>query len=279
MKLKINASDVASLIGEHPYRKQQETFRVIAMENKLIDEEVDDVDETLETLLQSEVQNVVACTNKTEFEQKAKQYETRATEVVLKDFLLKQRNEEQIFKKTIQTTPELKQQIAKYAEERDVNVAVQKLMNDKEVTKLIAKEPEIQHAQRSINRIRGNMLEETSTNIFERSIEQPISQRNTKCYIYEGTNYKLCGRVDGLTQDSIVETKTRRRFWKEAPAYDLIQLRCYLRLTNRKMGTLNEVFPDNTQRATSINWDEREWNLLDQKIVNALETLKRNFNN
>jgi hypothetical protein len=105
------------------------------------------------------------------------------------------------------------------------------------------------------------------------------STRNTKCYIFEGTNYKLCGRVDGLTQDSIVETKTRRRFWKEAPAYDLIQLRCYLRLTNRKMGTLNEVFPDNTQRATSINWDEREWNLLDQKIVNALETLKRNFNN
>ena len=277
MKIKINASDVASLIGENPYRTQEETFKNIAMDNNLIESEEDDIDDKLQDMLHSEVQSVISCTNKNDFEQQANQYEIKAKEIILKDFLLKERNEEQIFKKTIQTTPELKQQIAKYAQEKDVNVAIQKLMNDKDVTKLIAKEPEIQKAQKSINRIRGNMLEEASTNMFEKSIEQPVQQRNTKCYIHEGSNYKLCGRVDGLTPDSIVETKTRRRFWKDVPAYDLIQLRCYMKLTNRNTGSLNEVFPDNTNRITTIHWDNEKWIVIDRKIVNAIQILKNKF--
>jgi hypothetical protein len=123
---------------------------------------------------------------------------------------------------------------------------------------------------------RGTRIEEESTNKLEASSGLTIHSRNARCYIYSipSTNIVIAGRSDGLQgEDTVVETKTRRRFWKSPPEYDLIQLRCYMKLTNRKVGILNECFPDGSNRATKIEWSDAVWSEIENKLIKCLETI------
>jgi hypothetical protein len=62
----------------------------------------------------------------------------------------------------------------------------------------------------------------------------------------DGPGFVVFGRIDGMTSNGVVvEAKSRRdRLPKDPPAYDKIQLQVYLRASNRKRGLLAELVQD-----------------------------------
>ena len=130
--------------------------------------------------------------------------------------------------------------------------------------------PVVLHALGLAVKERGTRIEEQSTNKLEVSTGVAIHSRNAKCYVYAipSSNIVIAGRTDGLQgEDTVIETKTRRRFWKSPPEYDIIQLRCYMKLTNRKLGILNECFPDGSNRVTKIEWSDSIWSEIENGLI------------
>jgi hypothetical protein len=136
--------------------------------------------------------------------------------------------------------------------------------------------PVVLHALSLAVKERGTRIEEESTNKLEVSSGVLIHSRNVQCYVYcvPSSNIVIAGRTDGLQgEDAVVETKTRRRFWKSPPEYDIIQLRCYMKLTNRKVGMLNECFPDGSNRVTQIEWSDSIWSEIENKLTKCLANI------
>ena len=115
---------------------------------------------------------------------------------------------------------------------------------------------------------RGAKLEEDSTNKFEKTHMCRVSNRNSKCYTYYSKAFIITGKCDGLTDDAVIETKTRKTYWDQAPKYDLVQLQVYMKLTGRQKGYLNEQFANGTSRCTVIEDDN--WQEIEAAIIAAL---------
>ena len=229
MRIKVNASNVASLIGKNPFKTREDALNEVLVDNGLIQEDVEAIQ------LIEEIQSV--CRKETALVCESK------------------------------TPSEL---------EANIRVYEQKV---KEITRAKGEEdssPVVLHALSLAVKERGTRTEEVSTNKLEASTGVPIHSRNAQCYVYSipGSNVVIAGRTDGLQgEDTVIETKTRRRFWKSPPEYDIIQLRCYMKLVNRKFGILNECFPDGTTRATKIEWSDSVWSEIENKLTNFLETI------
>ena len=229
MRIKVNASNVASLISKNPFKTQQDALNEVLMDNGLMQEDIEAVQliEEIQSVCKAETELV--CQSKTQRELEA-----------------------------------------------NIRVYEQKV---KEITRAKGEEdssPVVLHALSLAVKERGTRTEEVSTNKLEASTGVPIHSRNAQCYVYSipGSNVVIAGRTDGLQgEDTVIETKTRRRFWKSPPEYDIIQLRCYMKLVNRKFGILNECFPDGTTRATKIEWSDSVWYEIENKLTNFLETI------
>jgi hypothetical protein len=229
MRIKVNASNVASLIGKNPFKTQQDALNEVLMDNGLMQEDVEATEliEEIESLCKTETDLV--CNSKTqgELEANIKVYEQKVKEI---------------------TTAKGQ----------------------------VDDSPVVLHALSLAVKERGTRIEEESTNKLEISSGVAIHSRNAKCYVYSipSSNIVIAGRTDGLQgDDTVVETKTRRRFWKSPPEYDIIQLRCYMKLVNRKVGILNECFPDGTNRVTKIEWSDSVWSEIQNKLTKCLETI------
>jgi hypothetical protein len=223
MRIKVNASNVASLIGKNPFKNQKDALNEVMMDNGLMqeDEEAAELIEEIETLCKTETDLVCASKNQVELEANIRVYEQKVKEITQA-------------KGQSDTSPVVLQALSLAVKER------------------------------------GTRIEEESTNKLEAASGLTIHSRNARCYIYSipSTNIVIAGRSDGLQgDDTVVETKTRRRFWKSPPEYDLIQLRCYMKLTNRQFGILNECFPDGTSRATKIEWSDTVWSEIENKLI------------
>jgi hypothetical protein len=222
-RIKVNASNVASLIGKNPFKTQHDALNEVMIDNGLMSEDVEAIE------LIEQIQSV--CRNETELVCQSK------------------------------TQSEL---------EANIRVYEQKV---KEITRAKGEtdnSPVVLHALSLAVKERGTRTEEASTNKLEASTGVLIHSRNAQCYIYSipGSNIVIAGRTDGLQgEDTVIETKTRRRFWKSPPEYDIIQLRCYMKLTNRKLGVLNECFPDGSNRVTNIEWSDSVWSEIENKLI------------
>jgi hypothetical protein len=229
MRIKVNASNVASLIGKNPFKNQQDALNEVMMDNGLLeeDEEAAELIEEIQSVCKTETDLVCASKNQVELEANIRVYEEKVKEITQA-------------KGQPDTSPVVLQALSLAVKER------------------------------------GTRIEEESTNKLEAASGLTIHSRNARCYIYSipSTNIVIAGRSDGLQgEDTVIETKTRRRFWKSPPEYDLIQLRCYMKLTNRKVGILNECFPDGTSRATKIEWSDTVWSEIENKLIKCLETI------
>jgi len=229
MRIKVNASNVASLIGKNPFKTQQDALSEVMMDNGLMQEDVEAVQliEEIQSVCKAETDLVCASKNQVELEANIRVYEQKVKE------------------------------ITRAKGETDTS-------------------PVVLHALSLAVKERGTRTEEVSTNKLEASSGIPIHSRNAQCYVYSipSTNIVIAGRTDGLQgEDTVVETKTRRRFWKSPPEYDIIQLRCYMKLVNRKIGILNECFPDGTNRATKIEWSDSVWSEIENKLTKCLANI------
>jgi hypothetical protein len=223
MRIKVNASNVASLIGKNPFKTQQDALNEVMVDNGLLQEDVKALQliEEIQSICKDETNKVCESKTQRELEANIKVYEQKVKEI---------------------TTAK--------GEKCD--------------------SPVVLHALSLAIKERGTRIEEESTNKLEAASGVAIHSRNAKCYMYAipSSNIVIAGRTDGLQgEDTVVETKTRRRFWKSPPEYDIIQLRCYMKLTNRKLGVLNECFPDGTNRLTKIEWSDSVWSEIERQLM------------
>jgi predicted phage-related endonuclease len=278
--MKVNASAIASLIGENPYKSVEEAIRDVLLDNNLIDVEdnSDQILDELEKLCELESTKVCESTSIAELESANKDYETKVMKTILEDVVMRTMNMQPILSSPVELSPVVLEHVEKMAKNstpEQKNEIVNTLMTTIP-TKQLQDNPIAFEAFRSAVKMRGTKQEEVSTNKFETATGVQIRSRNSKCYIYHvpDTKIVIAGRVDGLQgDDSVIETKTRRRFWKSPPTYDIIQLRCYMKLTNRRIGVLNEQFPNGTSRTTRIQWSDSIWDDIETRLVDVLENL------
>ena len=222
-RIKVNASNVASLIGKNPFKTPQDALDEVLIDNGLLQEDVAALEliEEIQSVCKDETDRVCQSKTQIELEENIKVYERKVKDIT-----------------------------SAKGEKND--------------------SPVVLHALSLAVKERGTRIEEQSTNKLEISTGVAIHSRNAKCYVYAipSSNIVIAGRTDGLQgEDTVIETKTRRRFWKSPPEYDIIQLRCYMKLTNRKLGVLNECFPDGSNRVTKIEWSDSIWSEIENGLI------------
>lgn len=275
MLYKINASDVAGIIGKNQYKTKEQVFEQIAIEQGLVDFEESNLLNEVEEKLQEEISHVLATKDSVEIEERMKACEVKTENLIVEDIIRRTMSLDPIFSTPVKT-PEVIQSIIDMIC-TESNDPLKDAINNPKIKKFLKESKEVVESVKSINTIRGQKLEDVSTDAYQSVIGTDVKFRNSKCYVYSKNKWLIAGRVDGLTSDSVVETKTRRRFWKAPPEYDIIQLRCYMKLCNKKIGVLNEQFPNNTSRATRIEWDDEIWKSIEESIDASIAEFEKNY--
>jgi hypothetical protein len=78
-----------------------------------------------------------------------------------------------------------------------------------------------------------------------------------------------------MQDGAVLETKNRKRFWREPPMYDLIQLRCYMKMKGNLPGVLLECFPGGDSRKTHLKWDLDEWQSIHDNLCAVSDEISR----
>jgi hypothetical protein len=248
------ASEVAALLGLNRFKEKDEAiFRVISKINKFkpliqhlkIETGGQTAVEILETAsviakqcLEKAVTTAVASTTQTEITNTIKTFKKDVSESLLKSAL-----------DGADSTPEFKA-AAERIQKKETTV-------EKEVKKL-QETTVVDLMSQEIQKQRGTRMEHVVEDAHAASTGKEVSNRGDRAY-FECSEYTLFGYIDGMQDGAILETKNRKRFWKEPPPYDLVQLRCYMKMKGEIDGVLLECFPGNSTRETRLNWDDSEW--------------------
>lgn len=121
---------------------------------------------------------------------------------------------------------------------------------------------------REIQKQRGTRMESAAEDKHAADTGKAVTDRGASGR-FECDEYILVGFIDGMQDGKIVETKNRKRFWKEPPNYDLVQLRCYMRMKGKVPGVLLECFPSGETRKTVLEWDDSEWDAIHSGLVSV----------
>ena len=255
------ASEVAALLGLNRFKEKDEAiFRVISKINKFkpliqhlkIETGGQTAREILETAsdiakecLEKAVTTAVASTTQTEITNTIKSFKKDVSESLLKSAL-----------DGADSTPEFKA-AAERIQKKETTV-------EKEVKKL-QETTVVDLMSQEIQKQRGTRMESVVEDAHAVSTGKEVSNRGERA-MFDCSEYSLFGYIDGMQDGAILETKNRKRFWKEPPPYDIVQLRCYMKMKGELDGILLECFPGNSTRETRFDWDDSEW----EKIHNGL---------
>jgi hypothetical protein len=241
----ISASNVAGLIGLHNYKSKEEVMYSLLCKNKLTKELVKDIESK---------------TNRRPFDQICKD--------VLKDSSIAQC---------------IRQGIAKAQETQDVQAVLNDVKSKASIIVQLrytqyakdVQERLVQEVSGVVSKQRGLKNENTILDNYEVDREVKVTERNTKNCQKAFPTFKLTGRIDGYveSENRIVDSKDRTRFWEQVPIYDEIQLRCYMNMLNAKESELIERFPDRTVRHTKFTNDEDKWKVIQTGIEQSVHEI------
>lgn len=130
--------------------------------------------------------------------------------------------------------------------------------------------------RQQVHKKRGRDEEDSALDGFAAKARIDVTRRNDKMYRLSTPNFVLGGRVDGISSDGrVVEMKTRRHWWAEPPAYDMLQLRAYMAL----LGGVNGVLVEQEQgggryRETQLVWCADTWASISDDLAEAAATLQ-----
>lgn len=127
----------------------------------------------------------------------------------------------------------------------------------------------------AVQMARGVVLESAALDRYEKDKGAAVTERNARMVYLRTPAYVLGGRIDGYdaARKCVVEIKNRKRFWATPPAYDLIQLRVYVKMLQEKhgdaaiAGALVERFPDGTTRETPLAHDDAQWSAIHDALL------------
>lgn len=278
--MKINASDVAALIGENPYKSREEAIEALAINNGYAFADDEEEQETMNTLISSamtQITEVCKSVSEVDLEEKIEKYEKKVVQTAIEDEVRRSRGEVPLLTKQC-LPPAVVESI-----KNNPTQSVETVMNTFKAE--IKQSPMVAEVCRSINKIRGTMLETQSTDNLQTKLGKKVDERNSKYYVYHiphlSFGARIIGKLDGTTKladgDAITEIKTRRRKWPSVPKYDIVQLRCYMKLTGIKKGILHEEFPDKTSRTTNIEWSDSEWNRIEKSLIQTLTNVNEKY--
>lgn len=300
--IKINASAVAALIGRNPYKSREEAISDLLVDNGIVREDLEAkrAVEELQAICEPESREVLAetaCAAKLESAISA--YEERLVDAVVRDAVVRKIAE---VSAPVLAPVQVPAPVPRPAMSRPVampasigaiiaqNVAdglgkgasaesITKKVVDQIPRESLKRVRVVAEAASAVVKKRGTIQEEASTNALQASTGAPVHSRNSQCYTYhmrgpDGLRAFIAGRVDGLQgNDTVVETKTRRRFWANVPEYDIVQLRCYMKLTKRRAGILNERFPNGDSRITNVEWSDAIWADIEAELLKVCASL------
>lgn len=142
--------------------------------------------------------------------------------------------------------------------------------------------PEVQSA--IVSEIRGKVQKQRGLNNenhildqYEKKHDVKVVERNTKNMRRDFGKFVLIGRTDGwvASENRIVDSKERTRFWAQVPMYDEIQLRCYMAMMDAPEAELVERFPDGRARVTKFMNDPDKWQSIQEALESAVDTMRR----
>ena len=140
--------------------------------------------------------------------------------------------------------------------------------------------PEIRQAL--IGEIRGKISKQRGINNeakildnYETTHDVKVIERNTRSLKMDMGKFILTGRTDGwvASENRVVDSKDRTRWFPEVPLYDEIQLRVYMKMLGCPESELIERFPDGRTRVTKFMNDPEKWQTIEKAIESAVDTM------
>jgi len=153
----------------------------------------------------------------------------------------------------------------------------------KKVKDVLDKIPALNKIKKSINQDiqikRGNIKESKNLDTTQVKEKIIITSRNSDMFnriLYvdpEGVyQINIRGKIDGLTDNTIVETKNRsNRFFNKLPKYEQVQLEGYMFLTGFSKAIHIECF-NGEQQKIDYEHDEEFWTACKDKIIKYVDT-------
>lgn len=273
MKPRFSASEVAGILGRNPYKTKNEVIlKVIstmpqfkeavlagktAVGGKTDKEFVNAAPHEVHIALAKCVREATEAKSDAEVESIVSSFKQTNARVLLKECLEGRR---------VVASPEVEAaKLRIHTGQTTPEVELERLSITKEVREKIDALPEQEVLASEIQKRRGTKLEKKAEDAFAAETGKEISERNTFAQL-ECPEYKLIGYIDGYQEGRIVETKNRKRFWAVPPAYDFVQLRCYMRMRGKIPGVLLENFPGKPPRTTDVPWDDDEWSSIHEGL-------------
>ena len=87
-----------------------------------------------------------------------------------------------------------------------------------------------------------------------------------------GIKFKLFGRLDGIVEDKVLESKNRRSRFLGVPEYERIQLHAYMFLTDTTSSVLIENL-NGVQREHEVMFDHEFWNEIMESLFVAVHEI------
>ena len=121
---------------------------------------------------------------------------------------------------------------------------------------------------------RGNIKEDNNLDKTEKKSNIVITDRNSQMYeklLYSDPDGKyqviLRGKVDGMNDEYVVETKNRaRRLFNMIPEYEKVQLNAYMFMTGKEKAIHIECYNDE-QNQTEYGFDKLFWESCLDKVI------------
>ena len=267
MKPRFSASEVAGILGRNPYKSKNEVLLKVLGQFPRFKPVIESVKSSLggkterEIVAEAppEIQRVLAAcvaestTAKTdaEFEGVVKRFKEQNARVMLTNAL----NGSNVIRDLdidVVRSAQTRIQTGQTTIERELAVLGPVLAGVIDASK------EQETLASEIQKRRGTKLEKVAEDAFVVESGKEITERNTFTQL-ECAEYRLIGYIDGFQDGKVVETKNRKRFWAVPPAYDFVQLRCYMRMKGKVDGVLLENFPAKAPRTTMVAWEDGEW--------------------
>ena len=134
------------------------------------------------------------------------------------------------------------------------------------------KEMLVHEIRGQISKHRGITNEKAILDGYEVAREVKVVERNVRNIKKEYGKFRLIGRIDGFveSENRIVDSKERTRFWESVPIYDEIQMRCYMNMMGAAEAELVERFPNGEIRHTKFMNDPAKWAIIQEAITKAV---------
>jgi hypothetical protein len=135
----------------------------------------------------------------------------------------------------------------------------------------------VQEIRGKVAKQRGLNNENKILNQYEVAHDVKVVERNTKMLKKDFGTFILTGRTDGwvASENRVVDSKDRTRWFPEVPVYDEIQLRVYMHIIECPESELIERFPDGRTRVTKFLNDPEKWEVLQKAIETAVQTMNQ----